>query len=96
MISSCGDQEDVPESFGWEVHPSVAVEASKGSDDIETSGPLSSTGIELGGCPEFWLSGVRRRGGVILVRCGCMEREKAGVDKSTGVGVPRTATRRIE
>jgi hypothetical protein len=40
---------------------------------------------ELGGCPVFWLSGVRRRGGVILVCCGCMEREKVSVDKSTGV-----------
>ena len=37
----------------------------------------------------FWLSGVRRRGGVILVCCGCMEREKASVDKSTGVVGPQ-------
>jgi hypothetical protein len=57
-------------------------------DDIETSGPPVTTGIELGGCPEFWLSGVRRRGGVILVCCGCMEREKANVDKATGVVGP--------
>jgi hypothetical protein len=75
-------------AFGWEVQPSVAVEASKAEDDIETSGPPVATGIELGGCPEFWLSGVRRRGGVILICCGCMEREKASVDKATGVVGP--------
>ena len=30
--------------------------------------------------PVYWPGGARRRGGVSLVCCSCMEREKAGVD----------------
>jgi hypothetical protein len=40
---------------------------------------------EPGGCPVFWLGGVRRIGGVSLVCGSRTEREKASVDVAAGV-----------
>ncbi len=39
-------------------------------------------------CPCSWPGGARRRGGVSLVCGSCTEREKANVDKATGVVGP--------
>ena len=78
-----GDQEDVPENARRGVtSPGVAVEASLRNKVASKLGILRPSPGRAWRVPEYWTGGARRGGGVSLVCCSRMEREKAGVDTS--------------
>src|ERR1019366_909919 len=58
----------------------VVVEASKSMGRHRNRGSFLVPRDEPGGRPVYWPGGARRRSGVSLVCCSCMEREKASID----------------